>query len=401
MIKRPEFDLAKLLAPVSGATFLQEYWEEKPLLISRDQSDYYASLLTLDEIDPLVTVLPPDTVLVVNSDKPVEVADMTRGGTVAAGASLDVVKACQLFAGGGTIIIRDAHERVATLAKLCRSLEREVGAPVKTNLYMTPAHGKGFDTHYDTHDTILLQLAGSKEWSIFDSPVRLPLANQHHAPSEHKPNGAPTMCFVLHAGDFLYIPRGFLHHGRSCDDTSLHATLGVWSYRWADVFLEAMAQLCLSDPAFRRALPIGFGRADFDLDRARKIFADLVSRVPGQANVDPVLRRLADEFIVGRRAVVLGQLKQVAAAQALSLDDEIGVRPNVIFGLYREGGLVRIRAHGRDIQLPAAADDAVSFALANERYRVRALPGDIDDDDRLTIAKRLIEEGVLWKLAIG
>jgi hypothetical protein len=397
----PEFDLTSLLAPVSRGTFFNEYWEEQPLLISRNHPHYYASLLTLDGIDPLITVFPPDSVILVNSDRPIGLADMARAETSAANASLDVIKACQLFAGGATIIVRDAHERVATLGRLCRSLESEFGAPVKTNLYMTPPHGKGFDTHYDTHDTILLQLAGSKEWSIFDSPVRLPLASQHHTPSQHKPNGAPTMCFVLHAGDLLYIPRGFLHHGRSCDDTSLHATLGVWSYRWADVFLEAMAQLCLSDPTFRRALPIGFGRPDFDLAAVRRVFTELVSRVPRQANVEPVLQRLADEFIVGRRAIVPEQLKQVVAAQALSLDDEIGVRPETIFGLYREDGIVRIRAHGRDIQLPAEVDGAVSFALSNERYRVREIPGDLNDDDKLTIAKRLIEEGLLWKLVVG
>ena len=401
MVKRAEFDLTGLVAPVSRATFFNEYWEERPLLISRNDSEYYASLLTLNEIDPLVTVFPPDSVALVNADKPIGIADMARAGTSTAVASLDVIKACQLFAGGATIVVRDAHERVATLARLCRSLESEVGAPVKANLYMTPPHGKGFDIHYDTHDTILLQLAGSKEWSIFDSPVRLPLAGQHHTPSQHKPNGPPMMSFVLNAGDFLYIPRGFLHHGRSCDDTSLHATFGVRSYRWADVFLEAMAQLCLSDPAFRRALPIGFGQPGFDLAAARQVFADLVSRVPRQANADPVLQRLADEFIVSRRAIVPGQLDQVVAAQALSLNDEIGARPNVIFGLHREDGLVRIRAHGRDIQLPVEADGAVSFALLNKRYRVRDLPGDIDDDDRLTIARRLIEEGLLWKLAAG
>ena len=308
------FDLAKLLQPVAPAKFFGEYWEEKPLLVCRDDRHYYAALLSLDQIDPLVTVLPPDTVTVTNSDHPLNVAEFAR-----ADGTLDVVKACQLFADGATFVIEEAHKRVSTLTALCRELEREIGASFGCNLYLTPAHGKGFDTHYDTHDVLLLQLAGTKEWTIFDSPVRLPLSGQPFDPKLH-PVGAVSMSIVLRAGDFLYVPRGYLHHARCEDELSLHATLGARSYRWADVMLETMAQLCLSDPAFRRALPVGLGRSDFDVTAARRIFADLMSRAAEQARPDRVLDRFADEFVVGRRAYVPGQLGQVLISRHLGAD---------------------------------------------------------------------------------
>jgi ribosomal protein L16 Arg81 hydroxylase len=399
MSEHPGFNLAKLLQPVSPATFFSEYWEEKPLLVSRNCRDYYASLLTLDDVDPLVTVFPPDSVILANADDPVTVEVMTRADASAANASLDVVKACQLFNAGATIIVRDAHKRLAPLAQLCRTLESEVGAYFKTNLYMTPANGKGFHTHYDTHDTFLLQAAGSKEWSLFDSPVRLPLAGQACDENQSYPVGEPTMTFVLNAGDLLYIPRGYLHHGRSRDDISLHATVGVWPHLWSNVLIEAMAKLCLSDPAFRRALPVGLGRPDFDIASARRTFSDLLARAVTQANADPIFERLADEFAVGRPAYVPGQIKQAALARKLSLDDEVGVRPAAIFNLQREGDVVRIRAHGREIQLSAAAADAVAFALHTARYRVADIPGDLDADDKLTVVRRLIEEGLVWRLA--
>src|SRR5579862_536898 len=392
MPQNSKFDLAALLKPVSCAQFFDEYWEEKPLLVQRNDRDYYAALLTLDEIDPLITVLPSDMVTLANSDDPVDIAEFAR-----ADGTLDVVKACQLFAAGATFVIQEAHKRLEKLAAFCRELEHDIGAPFQCNLYMTPAGGKGFDTHYDTHDVLLLQITGSKEWSIFDSPVRLPLSGQPYDPDLHPP-GAATMSFMLHAGDFLYIPRGFLNHARSADEISVHVTVGVLPYRWSDVMLEAIAQLCLSDPAFRRALPVGLGKRDFDLASARRIFADLLARVSAQASPDGVLDRLANEFVVSRSALVPGQLAQALQSPHLSSADEVGARPASIYRIQTQGDQISVKSHGREITLPAEAHAALTFALDNERYCVRDLPGDLDDEAKIILVKRLIDEGLVWKL---
>jgi len=391
--ENPAFDLAKLLHPISVSRFFAEYWEEKPLFICRNDQDYYKSVASLERIDPLLTVLPPDAITVTNSDHQPDEADVAR-----ADGSLDIVKACQLFADGTTIVFGEVHKRIETLAALCRELERDVGAPLQCNLYLTPANGRGFAAHYDTHDVLLLQIAGAKEWTIFDSPVRLPLAGQPFDPDHHR-LGAAADAFVLRAGDLLYIPRGFVHAARSASEVSLHATLGVLAYRWADVMIETMAQLCLSDPAFRRALPVSLGRPDFDLTAARRIFAGLLSRVFERANPDSVIERIADEFVVGRRAMIPGQLTQALAAKHLSLDDEIGARSGLLYRLRQDGEHVRVRSQGREITLPLQIGNALEFALANKRYLVRDLPGGLADEDKLSLAKRLIEEGLVWKLA--
>jgi hypothetical protein len=390
------FDLARLLHPVLPATFFKDYYEKQPLHVSRNRPDYYASLLTLDQVEPLLTVLPPDTVFVTDADKPLETKDMARQGT--SGLTLDAIRACQLFAGGATVVIREVHQRLESLALLARELERAFSAPFQANLYMTPPGGKGFETHYDTHDVLVLQIAGSKQWTIFDSPVPLPLNGQ---PFDAKVNvaGVETMSVELRAGDLLYIPRGFLHHGRSCDDVSLHATLGLLSYRWADVLIEAVAQMCLSDPAFRHALPVDLSRPDFDKAAAMRTFADLMRRVAKGADATSVLDRVADEFIVSRRALIPGQLEQLTAAPSLSLADVIGVRPGTLYRLVANGDTVVIRAHGREVGVPAEAAEAVKFALSNKRYRVRDIPGDLEDEDKVSLARQLIAEGLLARLS--
>jgi Cupin superfamily protein len=391
--ENPAFDLAKLLHPISVSQFFAEYWEEKPLVIGRSDQGYYKSIVSLERIDPLLTVLPPEAITVTDSDHQPDEADVAR-----ADGSLDVVKACQLFAEGTTIVFGEAHKRIETLAALCRELERDLGAPLQCNLYLTPANGQGFEAHYDTHDVLLLQIAGAKEWTIFDSPVRLPLAGQPFDPDRHR-IGAATDSFVLQAGDFLYIPRGFVHAARSADKVSLHATLGVLAYRWADVMIETIAQLCLSDPAFRRALPVSLGRPDFDLGSARRSFAGLLSRAIERADPDGVIERIADEFVVSRRAIIPGQLTQALTAKHLSLGDEIGARSGLLYRLQQDGEHVRVRSQGREITLSLEVINALKFALENKRYLVRDLPGDLADEDKLNLAKRLIDEGLVSKLS--
>src|SRR5947209_6134782 len=287
------FDIAKLLSPISTETFFAEYWERKPLFVSRGNPDYYAPLLKADQIDPLLTALAPQNIVLINADAPV-VEETPRGNTGT--VPLEVVRACQLFFEGATIKLGSAHERVATLAALCRHLEIAFSAPLQANLYMTPAHGAGLKAHYDTHDTILVQLAGSKEWAVFDPPLSLPLVGQKFDETSHE-FGEPIVSLVLRAGDLLYISRGFGRGGRAGDDISVHVTLGVLTYRWSEVLIEAMAQICLSDPAFRRALPAGFSRSDFDLTAANREFSDLMQRAAKLARLDPVLARIADEFV--------------------------------------------------------------------------------------------------------
>ncbi|MGB8278380.1 MAG: cupin domain-containing protein [Methylovirgula sp.] len=392
------FDLAKLLDPILPATFFAEYWEQKPLFVSRTNPGYYAPLLKVEQIDPLLTALAPQDITLVNADAPLEVEEMARKNT--GSAPLEVVRACQLFLEGATIIFGAVHERLATFAAICRHLEIAFSAPLQANLYMTPACGSGLKTHYDTHDTILIQLGGSKEWAIFDPPMSLPLVGQKFDETIHK-IGEPIMSVVLSAGDLLYIPRGFPHRGRARDDTSVHVTLGVLTYRWSEVLIESMAQICLTDPAFRRALPTAFSRSDFDIAAARREFSDLMQRAAGLARLDPVLGRIADEFVTRRRAFVPGQLDQAALAQNLAVGDEVGVRSTALFRMCNEGPAVRILSQGREITMPAEAAEAVAFALRSSRYRVRDLPGDLSDDDKLAIVSHLIEEGLVLRYSAG
>jgi hypothetical protein len=55
-----DFDFARAIAPIQVDTFFHEYWEKRPLVVSRQRPDYYTNLVTMADIDLIIYSLQPD-----------------------------------------------------------------------------------------------------------------------------------------------------------------------------------------------------------------------------------------------------------------------------------------------------------------------------------------------------
>src|SRR5215472_8151015 len=164
-----------LISPVSKDVFFSEYWERQPLVVTRQRPGYFGGLLSLDEVDRVLTTLDlryPNVVLK-NAARNVRAADYTVRGD-----ALDVAGVYQLFQEGSTITLAFLDTIIPALAAFCRSLENEFSFPFQTNVYLTPAKAQGASFHYDTHDVFVLQVVNSKKWTIYGTPVESPLASQ-------------------------------------------------------------------------------------------------------------------------------------------------------------------------------------------------------------------------------
>ena len=380
-----------MISPVNKQVFYEDYWEKKPLVVKRPNSDYFGSLLTLDEVDRVITTLGLryPTITLKNADQAVTSEDYTVQGDL-----IDVAKVYQLFEHGSTITLAYLDNVVETLAAFARNLEREFSFPFQTNVYLTPARAQGAKHHYDSHDVFVLQIAGSKQWTTYGTPVKLPLRGQDFDPSVHE-RGEPTLEFELEAGDCAYIPRGVVHDARSGETTSLHITVGVLHWTWTDLLLEAIADVSLNDPGFRQALPPGFARQDFNRERARELFRDLLTRLSAKSDLDAVLDRFADEFMSSCPPLLRGQLGQLANLDRVSLDTVVGARTGVISHVRTNREATTVDCYGREITFPAQAGAAVRFALSNSRFSVSNLPDDLDNPGKLALVRRLIREGLL------
>ena len=303
----------------------------------------------------------------------------------------------QLFDEGATISFRQMQNRLPELAALCRAAEQVFDCPFQTNLYFTPPGGQGFQTHHDTHDVFVLQVAGSKLWRVYDSIIPLPLPGQNF--SDIADNLGPvTEEFTLHAGDLFYCPRGVPHDANTTDEPSLHITLGALQQTWAEVMIEAMSELCLRDPAFRRALPPGYATGRADPAAIEETFRTLVERFAGSARLAPAIDGLAEAFIASRRAMVPQQRRQIAGLDALTLDSHVGGRPGLIYRCRGEGDRMTLHCHSTEISLPRNVSPAVTYALETPRFRARDLPGNLDDESKLVLLQRLIRDGLVTAL---
>ena len=390
---RPSFGW--LINPVSKETFFNEYWEKQPLVVRRGKKDYFGSLFSLDEVDRAITTLnlTYPNIALKNANREVNSVDYTRNG------ALDVASIYQLFSEGSTIVLAFLDSVIPTLTSLCRSLETELNFPLQMNGYLTPARAQGARHHYDTHDVFVLQIVGSKRWTTYGTPVELPLSGHDFDSTIHE-QGTPSMEFELEPGDLAYIPRGVVHDARSSEDLSLHITLGILCYRWADFLLEMVADASLKDPAFRKSLPPGFAREGFDGRHAQEILRNLLERLAAASDCDSILSRFGDQWISACPPVLRGQIDQIVLIDQIKIDSVVGARPSVVSRIRTDGSSVSIYAFGRKISFPAHGGEAVRFALSQSRFSVRDLPGNLDDNGKLVLVRRLVREGLMLVLAI-
>jgi hypothetical protein len=87
----------------------------------------------------------------------------------------------------------------APLGRLCEALQTQLDHAAHANVYITPGNAGGFTPHYDTHEVLVLQIAGHKRWSLYDPPLDLPHRSQPFNPAAYTAT-APVRQVDLNAG---------------------------------------------------------------------------------------------------------------------------------------------------------------------------------------------------------
>ena len=389
------FSFAWLIEPILPSHFFTEYYEKQPLLIGRRDPAKWSSLLSVEAIDNYLATMTPchPDVFLVDAARDLNPDDYALPNTQPP-YKIDLPRAYQLFETGATMSLSQMHERIAALADLGRAMEKTFSSHFQTNIYLSPPNAQGFKTHYDSHDVFVLQVSGSKLWTVYDQAVELPLRGQAFDPEKDTAE-APTREFTLNAGDLFYCPRGFYHSARSTDETSLHITLGLIGKTWANVVLEAMSAVCLETPALRANLPVGFANPGFDTKVAAMDIRAAFEKAAREVDLEAILNRLAEDFVSSRRPDFSGGL--TGDDSGLSLYSQLQPKPNLIYRLRESGDEIVLLFGASEITLPAFVCNALEAVLEHGPIAVRDLP-DLDDDGKLVLARRLMKEGLLARL---
>ena len=390
--------LGFLIAPLSAEDFYRDYYEQRPLLTARSEPLRYADMLTVAALDQFFDSADLRDGMVDVASQQVQIERDTlfdRDGR----ARLNAIAAEYL--NGATLIFPHLHESMAELGEFCRALEAVFSAHVQTNIYLTPqrkAEGErnqGFPIHYDNHDVFVLQISGSKAWNFYGAPVTIPYRGEAFQVGRHDP-GEITESFTLKPGDCVYVPRGLMHEAPNVgDEPSLHITVGLITKTWADLVLESVSELALAESAFRRSLPPGFARRDFDRDAAEKTFAGLTAMIADRATFDASFDLLADTFLRERRPKLSGVI--AATPDVPRAGDQYRRRPLVPWQLADDEGQVVLVGPGGDLAFDEAEAKAVEMALSGQAFAVDDLPA----ADPTQLFRRLWAGGYLEKVGEG
>ena len=81
---------------------------------------------------------------------------------------------------GATLVIDGVQEIYPPLNAFVQDMEKELALIMQANLYLSTRTTRGFETHWDDHDVLIVQVHGRKTWSIFGSTRKHPLYRDFH-----------------------------------------------------------------------------------------------------------------------------------------------------------------------------------------------------------------------------
>jgi lysine-specific demethylase/histidyl-hydroxylase NO66 len=382
--------LARCVDPIDAAEFLADYWEQQPLAVPRDEPGRFDDLVSVADVERLASSggLRYPAFRMVKEGGQIALGEYTTDlpwRPHAFTGSADPDRVATAFADGATIVLQGLHLNWTPLAKFCRALEADLGHPAQANAYYTPRGSQGFAVHHDTHDVFVLQVAGEKHWRIYDPLLELPLKKQRYSKALGK-RGPPVLELTLRAGDTLYLPRGWLHDALTSEIDSLHVTVGVNVHTWIDTMRLALDE-CEDDVEFRRSVP-----EDGEME------ADLLDRLAARLEASEVARRAREQLVRSRRPILDGQLEEVRTLESLTVDTPLERRTTVISDL--EG--TTLSFEGKQVMVPDfALAELQAIYEADAPFTAAELPGELDDESRLVLVRRLIREGFVRRSPAG
>ena len=386
-------DLAALLHPISLAEFFSSYWECKPLVIHRKNAKFYEALLTNRDLEDIISTSDARYPAIIlskgGSYYPAHAytTDITIGQLTFPGAP-DVNKISMEYSKGATVSLPALHRTWGPLSGLCMRLEETLDYAAHANAYITPGGTTGFTPHYDTHEVLVVQIAGKKRWLVDEPPLKLPHSSQKFKAESFTP-GSRVMETELAAGDALYLPRGYVHSTTTSDSHSAHVTIGLNVLTWADVAWEFIPS-CVENEEYRRALPPGFASRTELRPALKQRLAQMLPGVPVEHDV--LIDRAISLVQSMRRRIPARFRADVAVITANSLlQTPIKQRYDVAQGK----DPLTLDFDGKRFVFPGALRGILAAMCARATFRVADLAAGPETEAWLTFARTLQRIGFL------
>ena len=244
--------LNRLLVPFSSDCFLESFYLKQPLHVP-GTVDKFTGLFNWDVLNAVLEQhrFPVTRLRLASNGNLVAANEYSHEGHN--GRILDQQAMERLIDGGATLILDEADELHRPLREAAIGLEERLLSKVNINCYASWRRQNGFARHWDRQETIIAQVQGKKEWTIWEPTQTWPLT-EDPTPAP-PPTGPAVWQGTLAPGDLLYVPRGWWHFVCPVDEPSLHLTITVNVLTGYDL-VRWLAARMVCDERVREALPL-------------------------------------------------------------------------------------------------------------------------------------------------
>ncbi len=271
-------ELAALLAPVSPATFVSEYWGKRPLFVKGFAGKYQGFFDAPAFVEAVANPgRAPAEHLRASFDKkvaPQRPTDAPVSGTHVFNINPD--QAAELIEAGATICVTEIESRVPRLAAfLATRSSEQLGYPGRLafNGYAS-APGTGFNWHFDGRIASTLQIEGTKRWRFSRrTAIDWPRGNGVRQTDGSARYSDPSIArgewerlapldegevttVILEPGDLLILPAGVWHEASSGPTASLALNLAFLPFSHMHIVEDLLDGVLANDPAWRATPPV-------------------------------------------------------------------------------------------------------------------------------------------------
>lgn len=251
---------------IETLNFLSQFWEREPYLVKSKIN--VGDVFGFDKNKLFQNIglkrYPANYLRVVDHKK----NDVDLSGFLEEDSRYDLIDPDKVFSfiksNRGSLVVRHLENFNSSVMSVVKRLESLFEAFVFANAYYTPVRSQTFRWHWDVQDVIVLQISGEKEWNVYHPIIELPhrdfqeMKNFKGELSKLKRKGRQT--YRLTPGDFLYIPRGFIHEAKTIQQhDSLHVSFGIETTTILDLLEVAKNQIldeAANIPSLRQRVPM-------------------------------------------------------------------------------------------------------------------------------------------------
>ncbi len=197
------------------------------------------------------------------------------------------------------------------------------------------------------------------------------------------------------------MPRGLLHSATSTTEASLHISLGLMAFTWTDFLLESVAAAALKDASLRQNLPAGFTGDTMSVEQKARLYREKLAVLETQLEPAEVWRHFTDEARSANAPLYTDILETRLRSDGLEMNTRLQRRRDLQTDVECGAEHCVILMRDQEICLPLRVRPAVEFALSGEVFAVQDLPDCLDDDGKITLAERLVKDGVLCRMPVS